>query len=148
VNDAIGLVGLSQAAHLLPKQLSGGMAQRASLARALVRNPQILLMDEPLSALDALLRLELQAALGGIVQRLGATVVLVTHDVDEALYLADRILVLQGAPARIVLEVAVPRELRRSRSADVTSLRVQLLAALGVDGVAHEERRIIPFRTA
>jgi sulfonate transport system ATP-binding protein len=148
VNDAIELVGLAPAAHLLPKALSGGMAQRASLARALVRNPQILLLDEPLSALDALLRLELQAALGTIVQRLGATVALVTHDVDEALYLADRVLVLAGAPARVVLEVAVPSEQRRSRTADLTALRVALLEALGVTGVARDPRRVVQFRSA
>jgi sulfonate transport system ATP-binding protein len=147
VADAIELVGLASAAHLLPKALSGGMAQRASLARALVRNPQILLLDEPLSALDALLRLELQAALGAIVQRLGATVALVTHDVDEALYLADRILVLAGSPARIILELDVPPGQRRSRTADVTALRVALLEALGVDGVARDPR-VIQFRSA
>ena len=148
VNDAIELVGLAPAAHLLPKELSGGMAQRTSLARALVRNPQILLLDEPLSALDALLRLELQAALGRIVQRLGATAVLVTHDVDEALFLADRILVLEGTPARVVLEVEVPAEQRRNRTADLTHLRVELLAALGVTGVARESGRVIAFRSA
>jgi sulfonate transport system ATP-binding protein len=147
VDDAIALVGLAPAAHLLPKQLSGGMAQRASLARALVRNPSILLMDEPLSALDALLRLELQAALAHIVRRLGATVALVTHDVDEALFLADRVLVLAGAPARIVLTLEVPGEQRRSRTADLTPQRIELLAALGVSGVARESGRIIPLRS-
>jgi sulfonate transport system ATP-binding protein len=147
VNDAIALVGLAPAAHLLPKQLSGGMAQRASLARALVRNPSILLMDEPLSALDALLRLELQAALADIVRRLGATVALVTHDVDEALFLADRVLVLAGAPARIVLELEVPAEQRRSRTADLTPQRIELLEALGVSGVARQPSRLIPFRS-
>jgi len=147
VDDAIALVGLAAAAHLLPKHLSGGMAQRASLARALVRNPSILLMDEPLSALDALLRLELQAALAQIVDRLGATVVLVTHDVDEALFLADRVLVLAGAPARVVLTLEVPAEQRRSRTADLTAQRIELLEALGVSGVVREPSRIVPLRS-
>ena len=148
VNDAIGLVGLSPAAHLLPKQLSGGMAQRASLARALVRDPRILLMDEPLSALDALLRLDLQAALAQIFQRLGATVVLVTHDVDEALFLADRVVVLEGTPARVVRELDVPPESRRSRTADLAPQRIALLEALGVGGIARERSRVVPFRSA
>ncbi len=146
VNDVLELVGLTSAAHLLPKQLSGGMAQRASLARTLVRNPAILLLDEPLSALDALLRLDLQAALGTIVQRLGATAVLVTHDVDEALYLADRIIVLAGTPARVVLALEVPLEQRRSRTADTAAQRIALLGALGVSGIERDPRRVVALQ--
>jgi ABC-type nitrate/sulfonate/bicarbonate transport system ATPase subunit len=137
VNEVIDLVGLSPAAHLLPKQLSGGMAQRAALARTLVRNPKILLLDEPLSALDALLRLELQTSLAAIV----------THDVEEALYLADRIIVLDGTPARRSLELLVPPARRRSHTADLTDERVALLDALGVEGRApkraHRGLRIV-----
>lgn len=132
VNDAIDLVGLAHAAHLLPKALSGGMAQRAALARTLVRSPEILLLDEPLSALDALLRIELQTAIARIVRESDRTAVLVTHDVDEALYLADRVIVLAGAPARCALEITVPVGSRRSRYADLTSERTALLGALGV----------------
>jgi len=102
VGEVIELVGLTAAAKRLPKQLSGGMAQRAGLARALVRNPKILLLDEPLAALDALKRLELQAAMRTIIGLTHATAILVTHDVDEALYLADRVVVLGGHPASIV----------------------------------------------
>jgi sulfonate transport system ATP-binding protein len=134
VKDVLELVGLTPAAHLLPKQLSGGMAQRAAFARTLVRNPKILLLDEPLSALDALLRLELQTSLAKIVRETDSTAVLVTHDVQEALYLADRIVVLDGAPARGVLELEVPVPLRRSRTADLTDERIALLAALGIEG--------------
>ncbi len=134
VNAAIELVGLSSAAHVLPKQLSGGMAQRAALARTLVRSPKILLLDEPLSALDALLRIELQGAIGNIVRETESSAVLVTHDVDEALFLADRVVVLSGTPARQTLELAVPAGLRRTRYADLTPQRVELLAALGVVG--------------
>jgi sulfonate transport system ATP-binding protein len=136
VKDVLNLVGLTPAAHLLPKQLSGGMAQRAALARTLVRNPKILLLDEPLSALDALLRLELQNSLASIVRETGSTAVLVTHDVEEALYLADRILVLDGTPARTVLELDAPQALRRSRTADLTGERVALLSALGIENRA------------
>ena len=102
VPEVIELVGLSGAAKRLPKQLSGGMAQRAGLARALVRNPKILLLDEPLAALDALKRLELQSAIREIIRLTHATAIVVTHDVDEALYLADRVVVLGGHPATIV----------------------------------------------
>jgi ABC-type nitrate/sulfonate/bicarbonate transport system ATPase subunit len=109
------------------------MAQRAALARSLVRSPSVLLLDEPLSALDALLRMELQTAIAEIVTRTQSTAVLVTHDVDEALFLADRIVVLVGSPARVALELSVPEYARRSRRADVTSERVALLSALGVD---------------
>jgi sulfonate transport system ATP-binding protein len=133
VKDVIDLVGLSSSAHVLPKQLSGGMAQRAALARSLVRSPKVLLLDEPLSALDALLRLELQAAIAAIIRETECTALLVTHDVDEALYLADRAIVLDGFPARASLELAVPQNARRSRFADLTHERRALLAALGVD---------------
>ncbi len=131
--DAIRMVGLADAAHAFPKALSGGMAQRAALARTLVRSPRILLLDEPLSALDALLRLELQSAVARIVCETASTAMLVTHDVDEALYLADRIVVLAGSPARVILEVDVPAAARRSREADLTAERIRLLRALGVD---------------
>lgn len=133
VKDAIDLVGLSHAAHLLPKALSGGMAQRAAFARSLVRSPNVVLLDEPLSALDALLRLELQTAIARIVRETASTAVLVTHDVDEALYLADRVVVIDGSPARRSLELIIPASLRRSRYADLSDERIKLFAALGVD---------------
>jgi sulfonate transport system ATP-binding protein len=128
VADVIDLVGLSPAAKRLPKALSGGMAQRAGLARALVRNPKILLLDEPLAALDALKRLELQSAVRTIISAAHATAIVVTHDIDEALYLADRVIVLAGHPAAIV-----ESQVRRG----VPPIdRDALLAALGVARVA------------
>jgi sulfonate transport system ATP-binding protein len=145
VRDAIELVGLGAAAKLLPKALSGGMAQRASLARSLVRKPDVLLLDEPLSALDALLRIELQDHLARAMASSGAAAVLVTHDVDEALYLADRAIVLAGTPATIALEIVVPPELRRARFADRTVLKNRLLEALGVE--APRERDGASVRT-
>ena len=121
IDDMLALVGLHDAGKLLPKALSGGMAQRVALARTLVRNPSLLLLDEPLAALDALRRLELQAALRAIITEQKLSAILVTHDVDEALVLADRIIVLSGgSPARKVAEF--------TRDAD----RAELLAALGV----------------
>lgn len=126
-------VGLTGAAHQLPKQLSGGMAHRTALARALVRRPDALLLDEPLAALDALRRLELQDLLAEIVADTGAAVVLVTHDVDEALYLADRIVVLQGSPSRIVLELKTEWPRPRDRVAVAAGAeRATLLSTLGV----------------
>jgi ABC-type nitrate/sulfonate/bicarbonate transport system ATPase subunit len=133
VKDAIDLVGLTHAAHLLPKALSGGMAQRASLARSLVRSPKLLLLDEPLSALDALSRLDLQTAIARIVRETSSTAILVTHDVDEALFLADRIVVLGETPATVICTLDVPVTSRRVRSADLTSERNALYAALGVE---------------
>ena len=133
VKDVIDLVGLTHAAHVLPKALSGGMAQRASLARSLVRSPKLLLLDEPLSALDALSRLDLQSAVAHIIRETTSTAILVTHDVDEALFLADRIVVLTGAPATAGLTLEVPAASRRARAADLTHERNALYAALGVD---------------
>lgn len=133
IAHVLTLTGLRDAADVLPKHLSGGMAQRAALARTLVRNPSILLLDEPLAALDALRRMDLQAALASIVATLKATTLLVTHDVDEALYLADRVVVLGGSPAQIVTVIVVPAESRRRREADLTPQRTALLRALGVE---------------
>jgi sulfonate transport system ATP-binding protein len=137
IGDVLALVGLGDATRLLPKELSGGMAQRAALARSLLRNPKVLLLDEPLSALDALLRLDLQTAIARIVRETGSTALLVTHDVDEANYLADRVIVLAGAPARCALELTIPADARRSRLADVTAERIALLGALGVAEAAN-----------
>lgn len=96
VADALEAVGLSHAAALRPAQLSGGMAQRAALARALAREPRLILADEPFSALDAITRADMQALLRDAATRRGAAVLLVTHDLDEALVLGDRVLLLGG----------------------------------------------------
>jgi sulfonate transport system ATP-binding protein len=148
VKDAIDLVGLTHAAHLLPKALSGGMAQRTSLARSLIRSPQLLLLDEPLSALDALTRLDLQVAIARIIRETASTAILVTHDIDEALFLADRIIVLEGAPASVATILEVPPAARRVRSADLTPERNALYAALGVDTppIASDNRTTRLFR--
>jgi NitT/TauT family transport system ATP-binding protein len=98
-NDALELVGLSEAANRYPGQLSGGMRSRASLARTLVLEPETLLMDEPFAALDAQRRVNLQGELLKVKERTGVTVVFVTHDLDEAITIADRILVFAPGPA-------------------------------------------------
>ena len=111
IRDAIAHVGLSAFADALPKQLSGGMAQRTALARALVTRPKLLLMDEPFSALDPLTREEQQDHLLGVLGRDRPTVLFITHDIDEALALADRVVLMAGPPGRIVLNqpVDLPR---------------------------------------
>jgi ABC-type nitrate/sulfonate/bicarbonate transport system ATPase subunit len=109
--EALAQVGLAEAAGLLPRELSGGMAMRVSLARALVTRPDLLLLDEPFSALDALTRRRVRAVFEAA--WVGATVVMVTHDIDEAVLLADRALVLGGRPLRPLLDL--PLALLRPR---------------------------------
>lgn len=135
------LVGLDKFAKHRPREVSGGMAQRASLARALARNPGVLLLDEPFGALDALTRIKMQDLLLDIHAAEPTTVLLVTHDVDEALQLADRIVVLgketgrEGDGATIVRTVVVPGERPRDRgSAELARMRSSLLESLGVEG--------------
>jgi sulfonate transport system ATP-binding protein len=140
VGELLGLVQLSHATTLRPRQVSGGMAQRTSLARALARNPGVLLLDEPFGALDALTRLTMQDLLLDIHASEPATIVLVTHDVDEALTLADRIVLLgedparpgEGSSIRSILEVGKPRPRDRADAA-LALLRADLLERLGVD---------------
>lgn len=141
VDELLELVGLSDRAHLRPREISGGMAQRASLARALARRPGVLLLDEPFGALDALTRLKMQDLLLDVHAQTGTTVLLVTHDVDESLQLADRILLLgteehaEREGATITRLLTVPGRRPRSRSsAEFAALREELLSGLGVDG--------------
>jgi NitT/TauT family transport system ATP-binding protein len=107
----IKLVGLSRFAEAYPHQLSGGMKQRVAIARALATRPRILLMDEPFGALDAQTRAQMQSYLLQIWKQVDITIVFITHDLDEAVYLADRILILDAHPGRVreMMEVAVPR---------------------------------------
>ena len=113
---ALELVGLSHAEQKYPHQISGGMKQRVGIARALAMEPKVLLLDEPFGALDALTRATLQDELMRIVARTGSTVLMVTHDVDEAVLLSDRVVMMTNGPAaRIgeVLEVTLPRPRER-----------------------------------
>lgn len=121
VAEHIRLVRLDGFESAYPKQLSGGMAQRAAIARALVNRPKLLLLDEPLGALDALTRLHLQKELQRIWMEHRTTVVMVTHDVDEAAYLSDRIVIMDANPGRVREIVNVPLAHPRDRSA--SSLR-------------------------
>jgi NitT/TauT family transport system ATP-binding protein len=104
----LDMVGLGRYASYYPYQLSGGMQQRVAIARALVRRPQLLLMDEPFSALDAMMRVDLQDLLLRLWQELGLTILFVTHDLDEALYLAQRVIMLSAGPGTVADTVEVP----------------------------------------
>jgi NitT/TauT family transport system ATP-binding protein len=113
VADALSMVGLSDRGSDYPWRLSGGMAQRVQIARALALEPKVLLMDEPFGALDAITKAALQDVLLTVQQQTAATVVFITHDLDEAIYLSDRVLVISGSPGTIT--VAVDTELPRPR---------------------------------
>ncbi|MEL7977601.1 ABC transporter ATP-binding protein [Isoptericola sp. F-RaC21] len=107
VGEALEAVGLADVARSYPWQLSGGMQQRVAIARAAAYEPQVLLMDEPFAAVDAQTRFELEDLVRALWQRLGVTVVFVTHDIDEAIYLGERVLVLSARPTVILEDVRV-----------------------------------------
>ncbi|CAN7614637.1 ABC transporter ATP-binding protein [Phenylobacterium sp. LjRoot219] len=130
VAENLALVGLTGFERAYPHQLSGGMAQRAAIARALVNEPKVLLLDEPFGALDALTRLKLQEELLALRQRTNATVVLVTHDVEEALFLSDRVVVLQPRPGRVAEIISVGEAARDRASPVFARLREQILSGL------------------
>jgi sulfonate transport system ATP-binding protein len=136
---ALAEVGIAGHEHDWPKTLSGGEAQRVALARALVREPDLLLLDEPFGALDALTRIRMHALLQQLCARHRPAVLLVTHDVDEALLLADRVLVLVDGTISLDLVVALASPRRRGDPAFV-DLRARLLAELGVDDATEGAR--------
>jgi NitT/TauT family transport system ATP-binding protein len=134
VDAAIDLVGLSAFRNAYPHQLSGGMAQRVALARALVNDPRILILDEPLGKLDSLTRITMQSEIASLWQRSGFTTLLVTHDVEEAVFLANRIIVFSDRPARIKADIAVDRPYPRHRGdPKLVELRHEILGLLGLD---------------
>ncbi|MET0321275.1 MAG: ABC transporter ATP-binding protein [Duganella sp.] len=137
VQDAIDAVGLAGKERVYPAALSGGMAQRVALARALARQPELLFADEPFSALDAITRADMQSLLVDVVHRWHSAVLLVTHDIDEAILVADRIVLMGGQPGRIVREWRVdlphPRLAASQPSPETqafAALRLDILAAL------------------
>lgn len=126
--DEVGLSGFAQA---LPKQLSGGMAQRVAIARGLYSRPRVLLLDEPFSAVDAFTRMKLQDLLLDLARRHDIALLMVTHDIDEALYLSDRVLIMGNRPSHVRLELAVelahPRD---RRDPHLTALKAESLTEL------------------
>jgi NitT/TauT family transport system ATP-binding protein len=118
-DELLGMVGLTRFAHRYPAELSGGMQQRVGIARALANKPTVLLMDEPFGALDAQTRAVMQENLLRLWAEFKTTVLFVTHDVDEAIFLADRVLIMSAAPGRIIEDMLAP--LPRPRNPDVST---------------------------
>jgi len=134
VEEALQLVGLTQFATAYPHQLSGGMAQRVSLARALVNDPRLMLLDEPLGKLDSMTRMTMQQELVSLCQRTGFTSLLVTHDVEEALFMSNRVVVLSDRPATIKADLAIDLPFPRHRGDPrLAELRREVLGLLGLD---------------
>ncbi len=134
VDATLGLVGLSGFAKAFPHQLSGGMAQRVALARALVNDPDLLVLDEPLGRLDSLTRISMQGEILRLWHEAGFTCLLVTHDIEEALLMATRVIVLSDRPARIKAIVTVDRPYPRHRDdGKLVALRRDILALLGLE---------------
>ena len=137
VDQFMRLVGLETFANVYPHHLSGGMAQRAALARALINHPKVLLLDEPLGALDAFTRMRMQDEVLRLWQARRTTMLLVTHDIDEAIYMSDRIMIMTPRPGRIERTIEVDLNRPRQRdSADFLGLRSDILNFLHFAGKA------------
>lgn len=146
--EYLELVGLTDFADAFPWQLSGGMRQRVELARALVVHPEVLFMDEPFGALDALTRLQVRTEVLRILLRNRLTTVLVTHDVEEALHFADRVVILSERPTRVLRVIPVPYAHPRSQFREnLAALKDEILKELGIDTEevpAPEDRHVRP----
>jgi NitT/TauT family transport system ATP-binding protein/sulfonate transport system ATP-binding protein len=139
VGRYLELVGLERFGKVFPHHLSGGMAQRAALARALINRPLVLLLDEPLGALDAFTRMNMQDEILRIREEERITMLMVTHDVDEAIYLSDRIVVMTSGPGRVETVIGVPLSRPRARNTpDFLGLRGRILEILHFAGRVEE----------
>lgn len=139
VQDIIEVIGLNGFNRSFPYQISGGMAQRASLARSLVGHPKVLLLDEPLGALDAFTRMSMQDEILRLWEKYRMTVLMVTHDVDEAIYLSDKVVVMSPRPAKVEKIIEIKKSRPRARSQDDFLLyRSEILKILHFGGEVHE----------
>lgn len=137
ISAMLDRVGLKEFARAWPHQLSGGMAQRAALARALVNHPRLLILDEPLGKLDSLTRLRMQQEIVDLWQEQNFTTLMVTHDVEEALIMANRVVVFSARPARVLDVIEVTQDYPRRRDdPELVALRSRVLGLLGTDQVA------------
>jgi NitT/TauT family transport system ATP-binding protein len=139
VDDALGHVGLSEFAAHYPWQLSGGMQQRVAIARAIAARPLFLLMDEPFASVDAQTRAQLESMVLDLWREFGWTVLLVTHDIDEAIFMADRVLVLSRRPSRVLRTVSVgldrPRDQIETRARpEFQQYRKEIISLIGLAG--------------
>src|SRR5207244_4116239 len=135
VTEFMGVVGLERFAKAYPHHLSGGMAQRVALARALINHPKVLLLDEPLGALDAFTRMKMQDEVLRLWEARGTTILLVTHDIDEAIYMSDRIVIMTPRPGRIdrLIQIDLDRP-RQRNSAEFLRLRGEILELMHFAG--------------
>lgn len=136
-------VNLKNFEDYFPHQVSGGMRQRAALARAFISHPKALLLDEPFGALDALTRMTLQDALRQLIREAGPTVLLVTHDVDEALFLADRILVFSQRPATVLKEFSLAQHNKTHDLSEFAAMRREILGLLGIHAEQDEAAALL-----
>jgi NitT/TauT family transport system ATP-binding protein len=138
-NTFLAMIGLTKIANSFPGELSGGMQQRVGIARALANYPRVLLMDEPFGALDAQTRIMMQESLLNIWAEFGITVVFVTHDVDEAIFLADRIVVMSASPGSVIADLKVnlerPRKAELATSHDFVELKKQCLGYIRAESL-------------
>ena len=147
VDEFMRLIGLESFAGAYPHHLSGGMAQRAALARALINHPKVLLLDEPLGALDAFTRMRMQDEVLRLWEARGTTMLLVTHDIDEAIYMSDRIVIMTPRPGRIerIIDVGLDRP-RQRNSAEFLRLRGDILELLHFAGEQQGFDRLKPVK--
>lgn len=139
VDQFIEMVGLKEFAKSYPHQISGGMCQRAALARTLVGHPKVLLLDEPLGALDAFTRMNMQDMILDLWKQYNTTMVMVTHDVDEAIYMSDQVIVMSARPAKVeqIIDIDLPRPRRRGQDVFM-NYRKQILKILNFAGDIQE----------